>query len=108
MCLAEALLRVPDAAMVDRLIQDKIAEADWEAHLGRSDSLFVNASTWALMLTGRVVKLRRDEVHDFAGTLRSEEHTSELQSLMRSSYAVFCLKKKKKKKTEQKSKERSS
>src|SRR3546814_19797222 len=70
MCLAEALLRVPDAAMVDRLIQDKIAEADWEAHLGRSDSLFVNASTWALMLTGRVVKLRRDEVHDFAGTLR--------------------------------------
>src|SRR3546814_212641 len=70
MCLAEALLRVPDAATVDRLIQDKIAEADWEAHLGRSDSLFVNASTWALMLTGRVVKLRRDEVHDFAGTLR--------------------------------------
>src|SRR3546814_8755858 len=87
--LFRSLLRVPDAATVDRLIQDKIAEADWEAHLGRSDSLFVNASTWALMLTGRVVKLRRDEVHD-----RSEEHTSELQSLMRISYAVFCLKKK--------------
>src|SRR3546814_12642139 len=69
MCLAEALLRVPDAATVDRLIQDKIAEADWEAHLARSDSLFVNASTRALMLTGRAVKLRRDDVHDFAGTL---------------------------------------
>src|SRR3546814_18938956 len=68
--LFRSLLRVPDAATVDRLIQDKIAEADWEAHLGRSDSLFVNASTWALMLTGRVVKLRRDEVHDFAGPLR--------------------------------------
>jgi RHH-type proline utilization regulon transcriptional repressor/proline dehydrogenase/delta 1-pyrroline-5-carboxylate dehydrogenase len=57
MCLAEALLRVPDAETVDKLIADKIAEADWEAHLGRSDSLFVNASTWALMLTGRVISV---------------------------------------------------
>ena len=55
MCLAEALLRVPDAETVDRLIKDKIADADWRAHLGHSESLFVNASTWALMLTGRVV-----------------------------------------------------
>src|SRR3546814_579898 len=58
------------AATVDRLISDKIADADWEAHLGQSDSLFVNASTWALMLTGRVVKLRRDDLDDFTGTLR--------------------------------------
>ena len=71
MCLAEALLRVPDAATIDKLIQDKLSDADWEAHLGHSDSLFVNASTWALMLTGRVVKLRRDEVRDLAGTLRA-------------------------------------
>src|SRR5690606_2227131 len=71
MCLAEALLRVPDAHTVDKLIQDKIADADWEAHLGQSDSLFVNASTWALMLTGRVVKLRRDEERDLTGTLRA-------------------------------------
>jgi RHH-type proline utilization regulon transcriptional repressor/proline dehydrogenase/delta 1-pyrroline-5-carboxylate dehydrogenase len=71
MCLAEALLRVPDALTVDKLIKDKIADADWEAHLGRSDSLFVNASTWALMLTGRVVKLRRDDVKDLTGTLRN-------------------------------------
>ncbi|MGF1595227.1 MAG: bifunctional proline dehydrogenase/L-glutamate gamma-semialdehyde dehydrogenase PutA, partial [Kiloniellaceae bacterium] len=71
MCLAEALLRVPDSLTVDKLIKDKIADADWEAHLGQSDSLFVNASTWALMLTGRVVKLRREDERDLAGTLRA-------------------------------------
>ncbi|HWU26115.1 MAG TPA: trifunctional transcriptional regulator/proline dehydrogenase/L-glutamate gamma-semialdehyde dehydrogenase, partial [Rhizomicrobium sp.] len=57
MCLAESLLRVPDAATADRLIRDKIADRDWARHLNHSDSLFVNASTWALMLTGRVVRL---------------------------------------------------
>ncbi len=57
MCLAEALLRVPDAETVDKLIKDKLADADWKSHLGHSGSLFVNASTWALMLTGRVVRL---------------------------------------------------
>jgi RHH-type proline utilization regulon transcriptional repressor/proline dehydrogenase/delta 1-pyrroline-5-carboxylate dehydrogenase len=55
MCLAEALLRIPDAATVDRLIRDKLAPADWARHLGHSSSLLVNASTWALMLTGRLV-----------------------------------------------------
>jgi RHH-type proline utilization regulon transcriptional repressor/proline dehydrogenase/delta 1-pyrroline-5-carboxylate dehydrogenase len=70
MCLAEALLRVPDAHTVDKLIKDKIAEADWEAHLGHSDSLFVNASTWALMLTGRVVQLDQSDTRDLAGVLR--------------------------------------
>ncbi len=57
MCLAEALLRIPDSDTRDRLIRDKIGGADWSRHLGRSDSLLVNASTWALMLTGRVVRL---------------------------------------------------
>jgi RHH-type proline utilization regulon transcriptional repressor/proline dehydrogenase/delta 1-pyrroline-5-carboxylate dehydrogenase len=57
MCLAEALLRIPDAETRDRLIRDKIGDADWEGHLGRSRSFFVNASTWALMLTGRIVRL---------------------------------------------------
>lgn len=56
MCLAEALLRVPDAETIDALIQDKIAPADWGKHLGHSSSSLVNASTWALMLTGRVLK----------------------------------------------------
>jgi RHH-type proline utilization regulon transcriptional repressor/proline dehydrogenase/delta 1-pyrroline-5-carboxylate dehydrogenase len=56
MCLAEALLRVPDAETADRLIADKLGGAQWEAHLGNSESWFVNASTWALMLSGRVVQ----------------------------------------------------
>src|SRR6266849_3851233 len=56
MCLAEALLRIPDSETVDRLIRDKIASADWQRHLGHSGSLFVNASTWALMLTGRLLR----------------------------------------------------
>ncbi|WP_024350229.1 bifunctional proline dehydrogenase/L-glutamate gamma-semialdehyde dehydrogenase PutA [Aurantimonas coralicida] len=55
MCLAEALLRVPDAETVDELIQDKIEPSDWGAHLGHSSSSLVNASTWALMLTGRIL-----------------------------------------------------
>jgi RHH-type proline utilization regulon transcriptional repressor/proline dehydrogenase/delta 1-pyrroline-5-carboxylate dehydrogenase len=57
LCLAEALLRSPDADTADRLIRDKLGHGDWEAHLGKSQSLLVNASTWALMLTGRVVAL---------------------------------------------------
>ena len=71
MCLAEALLRIPDAVTADRLIRDKIGDADWAAHLGQSDSLFVNASTWALMLTGRVVRLDEaaDDVAGFLGRL---------------------------------------
>ncbi len=55
MCLAEALLRVPDAPTMDALIEDKIAPSDWGRHLGQSASSLVNASTWALMLTGRVL-----------------------------------------------------
>jgi RHH-type transcriptional regulator, proline utilization regulon repressor / proline dehydrogenase / delta 1-pyrroline-5-carboxylate dehydrogenase len=57
MCLAEALLRIPDADTADRLIAEKIGGGHWEKHLGVSDSLFVNASTFGLMLTGRVVRL---------------------------------------------------
>jgi RHH-type transcriptional regulator, proline utilization regulon repressor / proline dehydrogenase / delta 1-pyrroline-5-carboxylate dehydrogenase len=56
MCLAEALLRVPDKDTADRLIADKLASADWRSHLGTSDSMFVNASTWGLMLTGRIIR----------------------------------------------------
>ncbi|MDP4023987.1 trifunctional transcriptional regulator/proline dehydrogenase/L-glutamate gamma-semialdehyde dehydrogenase [Methylobacterium sp. NEAU 140] len=54
MCLAEALLRIPDAATRDALIRDKIAPGDWAAHLGRSPSTFVNAATWGLLVTGRL------------------------------------------------------
>jgi RHH-type proline utilization regulon transcriptional repressor/proline dehydrogenase/delta 1-pyrroline-5-carboxylate dehydrogenase len=55
MCLAEALLRIPDPATADRLIRDKISHGDWAAHLGGSPSLFVNAATWGLLLTGKLV-----------------------------------------------------
>ncbi|SIT02263.1 L-proline dehydrogenase /delta-1-pyrroline-5-carboxylate dehydrogenase [Roseivivax lentus] len=55
MCLAEALLRVPDAETIDDLIHDKIEPSNWGAHLGHSSSSLVNASTWALMLTGKVL-----------------------------------------------------
>ena len=57
MCIAEALLRIPDADTADRLIADKITSARWKDHLGVSDSLFVNASTWGLMLTGQLLQL---------------------------------------------------
>ncbi len=57
MCIAEALLRIPDADTADRLIADKITSAEWKNHLGASDSLFVNASTWGLMLTGQMLTL---------------------------------------------------
>jgi len=68
MCLAEALLRVPDTETADALIRDKIAGADWSRHLGHSASPLVNASTWALMLTGRV--LGEAPRFDVAGTAR--------------------------------------
>ncbi|HEX6550592.1 MAG TPA: proline dehydrogenase family protein, partial [Gammaproteobacteria bacterium] len=57
MCLAEALLRIPDADTADKLIRDKIVNGKWEDYLGASGSLFVNASTWGLMLTGKIIRL---------------------------------------------------
>src|SRR5918994_2397148 len=61
MCLAEALLRIPDPATSDRLIRDKLSFGDWARHLGHSESLLVNASTWGLMLTGRFVRVDLDQ-----------------------------------------------
>ena len=66
MCLAEALLRVPDADTMDALIEDKIAPSNWGRHLGHSASSLVNASTWALMLTGKVLE---DETRGIAGQI---------------------------------------
>ena len=68
MCLAEALLRVPDAETIDALIEDKIAQSDWASHLGESTSPLVNASTWALMLTGKVLD---EPAPGIIGSLRS-------------------------------------
>ncbi len=69
MCLAEALLRVPDIDTVDALIGDKLTAADWGRHLGHSSSSLVNASTWALMLTGKVLAKNRSQ--DIAQTMRT-------------------------------------
>jgi len=54
MCLAEALLRIPDRATRDALIRDKISRGDWRSHLGHSPSIFVNAATWGLVVTGKL------------------------------------------------------
>src|SRR3990172_1108746 len=58
MCLAEALLRIPDNATVDRLIRDKIGRGDWQSHVAGDHPLFVNAATWGLMLTGKLVAIQ--------------------------------------------------
>lgn len=57
MCLAEALLRIPDKATADALIEDKLGVADWKRYLGQSESWFVNASTWGLLMTGNVIQM---------------------------------------------------
>ncbi len=72
MCLSEALLRVPDPQTIDALIADKVLAGDWEEHLGGSESMFVNASTWGLMLTGKVIGFNyppKDTVTKLVGRL---------------------------------------
>ena len=70
MCVAEALLRIPDAETADKLIRDKLGDADWRRHMGESDSLLVNASTWGLMLTGKLVNLADDTKRDAHGAFK--------------------------------------
>ena len=69
MCVAEALLRIPDAATADKLIKDKFSQGDWKKHLGASDSLLVNAGTWGMMLTGKLVSTTADSFADVGGWL---------------------------------------
>ena len=68
MCVAEALLRIPDAATRDALIRDKVTRGDWQSHLNRSESIFVNAATWGLFLTGRLSATHSE--HGLANALR--------------------------------------
>src|ERR1700675_371387 len=70
MCIAEALLRIPDDATADRLIAEQLATGDWSAHSGKSESLFVNASTWGLMLTGGILELDPTIKSDASGWLK--------------------------------------
>ena len=69
MCVAEALLRIPDAATADKLIKDKFSQGDWKKHLGASDSLLVNAGTWGMMLTGKLVAPTAESFADVGGWL---------------------------------------
>ena len=73
MCLAEALLRIPDKTTMDKFISDKLSTVDWKNHLSTSNSLFVNAATWSLLLTGKI----------YAPTLDNEQNL--MSSLMRTS-----------------------
>ncbi len=70
MCVAEALLRIPDLGTADALIRDKLGDANWKRHLGQSDSVLVNASTWGLMLTGKLVDLTDDTKRDVNGAFQ--------------------------------------
>jgi len=70
MCVAEALLRIPDQETADKLIRDKLGEADWKRHMGQSDSVLVNASTWGLMLTGHLVDLADATKRDVHGAFK--------------------------------------
>jgi RHH-type proline utilization regulon transcriptional repressor/proline dehydrogenase/delta 1-pyrroline-5-carboxylate dehydrogenase len=70
LCLAEALLRIPDAATADRLIAGTIGSGDWSRHLGHSDSILVNASTWGLMLTGHIIDWSAKQPSDLGGLVQ--------------------------------------
>lgn len=71
MCLAEAYLRVPDSETLDALIADKIGDSDWARHRGRAESALVNASTWALMLTGKVFRTIPARTEDLASVTQA-------------------------------------
>jgi RHH-type proline utilization regulon transcriptional repressor/proline dehydrogenase/delta 1-pyrroline-5-carboxylate dehydrogenase len=85
MCLAEALLRIPDAKTADALIKDRLKSADWDAHLGKSNSLFVNASTWGLMLTGNMVSLK-DQTQKSVSSLVKKMVSSASEPVIRQAF----------------------
>ena len=92
MCIAEALLRIPDSDTADRLIADKLTSARWKDHLGTSDSLFVNASTWGLMLTGSLLKLdetTRDNPMHLLGKLANRAGEPVVRTAMRQAMRIM-------------------
>ncbi len=89
MCLAEALLRIPDADTADKLIADKLGDADFESHLGKSDSLFVNASTWGLMLTGQLVTISENRLLRGLKKLLTRSGEPVIRQAMRSAMRVM-------------------
>lgn len=92
MCIAEALLRIPDAGTADRLIADKITSAQWKDHIGVSDSMFVNASTWGLMLTGQLLSLDEGAIRNPAqvlGKLASRAGEPVVRTAMRQAMRIM-------------------
>jgi RHH-type proline utilization regulon transcriptional repressor/proline dehydrogenase/delta 1-pyrroline-5-carboxylate dehydrogenase len=92
MCIAEALLRIPDADTADRLIADKITSAQWKDQIGVSDSLFVNASTWGLMLTGKLLQLDETAIKNPAqllGKLASRAGEPIVRTAMRQAMRIM-------------------
>ncbi len=92
MCLAEALLRIPDTGTADKLIADKVGGKDWERHLGQSESMFVNASAWGLMLTGRFVdlgKVARGNVGSYLKKLVTRSGEPVIRNAMRQAMRIM-------------------
>jgi RHH-type proline utilization regulon transcriptional repressor/proline dehydrogenase/delta 1-pyrroline-5-carboxylate dehydrogenase len=92
MCLAEALLRVPDRATIAQLIRDKISPADWQAQVGKSESFFVNAATWGLMLTGKMLNYQTLNEKNLSTALKKLlSHSSEpiLRNAIRQSMKIL-------------------
>ena len=92
MCIAEALLRIPDADTADKLIADKVTSARWKDHLGSSDSLFVNASTWGLMLTGQLLQVddtNKKSPAELLATLASRAGEPVVRTAMRQAMRIM-------------------
>ncbi|MGH8719300.1 MAG: bifunctional proline dehydrogenase/L-glutamate gamma-semialdehyde dehydrogenase PutA, partial [Burkholderiales bacterium] len=90
MCLAEALLRIPDSATADRLIRGLILRGEWDRHLGKSPSFLVNASTWGLMLSGKIVRaLSSEEAATLVMKLASRLGDSALRSALRAAMGIL-------------------
>ena len=92
MCLAEALLRIPDDDTAEKLISDKLSTADWESHLGLSSSILVNAGTWGLMLTGKLVRLgykSRNSISTTIGRLVNRSGEPMVRTAIRQSMKIM-------------------
>jgi RHH-type transcriptional regulator, proline utilization regulon repressor / proline dehydrogenase / delta 1-pyrroline-5-carboxylate dehydrogenase len=89
MCLAEALLRIPDSATVDALIRDKFTDRQWQQHVGHSSSLWVNASSWGLLLTGKVVELNHDAPATLWGRLAARMGEGVVREALRSAMRII-------------------
>ncbi len=93
MCIAEALLRIPDNATIDELISDKLSSANWMQHIGESDSLFVNASTWALMLGAQTLKPGRKPLAnptDYLGRLVARMEEPVMRAAMKTAMGIMA------------------